>query len=110
MARLKDVTDEPDVSAFDFPRVLAAVADPIRLSIILQLAAADEDVSCGAIEVPVKAPTATHHFTALRQAGVLHQYYVGTSRMNRLRMDDMERAFPGFLTALIAGATKKPAS
>lgn len=67
---------------------------------------ADTELSCGAIELPIKASTATHHFTALPQAGVLHQYSIGTLRMNVLRTDDMEQAFPGFLTALTNGATK----
>lgn len=49
--------------------------------------------------------TATHHFTALRQVGVLHQYYNGTSRMNVLRVEEMERVYPGFLPAVISGST-----
>ena len=102
MARANEMTDEPDVADFDFARVLTAVADPMRLSILRQLADAEDALSCGAIELPVKASTATHHFTALRQAGVLHQYYVGTSRMNLLRVDDMEQAYPGFLPSVIA--------
>lgn len=108
MARVNEVTDEPEASQFDFTRVLAAIADPIRLSIVRQLAEADAAISCGAIELPVKASTATHHFTALRQAGVLHQYYVGTSRMNLLRIDDMEQVYPGFLPSVIAGSTTTP--
>lgn len=105
MARVNVLTDEPEIADFDFARVLAAVADPIRLSILTQLAHTDDSLSCGAIELPVKASTATHHFSALRQAGVLHQYYVGTSRMNLIRVDDMEQAYPGFLTSVIAAST-----
>lgn len=108
MARLNEMTDEPDPADFDFPRVLAAIADPVRLSILRQLAAADDALTCGAIELPVKASTATHHFTALRQAGVLHQYYVGTSRMNVLRVEDMERVYPGFLPSVIASSATQP--
>ena len=110
MARVNEMTDEPGVADFVFSRVLAAVADPVRLSILKQLANADDALSCGAIELPVKASTATHHFTALRQAGVLHQYYVGTSRMNVLRVDDMEQAYPGFLPSVIAAAGATPSS
>lgn len=104
MVRKADVSDEPAVGEFDFAKVLASVADPIRLSIVRQLAASDVPLTCGAIELPVAASTATHHFTALRQAGVLHQYYVGTSRMNLLRTDDVDAVFPGFLPAVITGA------
>jgi DNA-binding transcriptional ArsR family regulator len=66
MARANDVTDEPDVSEFDLTRIVAAIADPMRLSTLHQLATADNALSCGAIELPVKASTATHHFTSLR--------------------------------------------
>jgi hypothetical protein len=38
---------------------------------------------------------------------VLHQYYVGTTRMNVLRRQDMEQAFPGFLPSVIAATTRK---
>lgn len=97
--------DEPEVHEMQFSRALEAVADPIRLSIIVQLAASDRPMSCSAIELPVKASTATHHFAALRRAGLIHQYWVGTSRMNVLRTADVEAAFPGFLPAVIRGAT-----
>jgi DNA-binding transcriptional ArsR family regulator len=103
----REANDEPEVADFRFEQVLAAVADPIRLSIITQLAAADHDLSCGTIPLPVSMSTATHHFTALRRAGVLHQYYAGTSRMNVLRRQDMETAFPGFLDSVIAAATRE---
>lgn len=104
MARANDMTDEPAVAEFNFVRILSAVADPMRLDILRQLAAASEALSCKAIELPVKASTATHHFTALRQAGILHQYYIGTSRMNVLRLEDMETVYPGFLPSVLAGS------
>ncbi|MBT1631556.1 ArsR/SmtB family transcription factor [Curtobacterium flaccumfaciens] len=98
--------DEPEVSALRFSKVIEAIADPIRLSIVSQLAASGKDMSCGAIQLPIAASTATHHFTALRQAGLIRQYYVGTSRMNTLRMEDIESAFPGFLPAVITSARR----
>ncbi|MFD0485550.1 hypothetical protein ACFQ46_23410 [Kineococcus sp. GCM10028916] len=76
--------------------------DPIQLHIIAQPAAAGQDLTCGSIKLPVKTSTATHHFSVLRRAGVLHQYYTRKSRMNVLRRADMEAAFPGFLTSVIA--------
>ena len=63
MARGREITDEPDVADFEFPRVLNAIADPIRLAIVTQLAAAPRDVSCGSFILPVHPSTATHHFT-----------------------------------------------
>jgi len=100
------IDDEPPLEDLRFARVLEVIADPIRLSIVTQLAAADADISCGGFDLPITASTATHHFTSLRQAGIIHQYYVGTSRMNVLRDADLEAAFPGFLPAVIAGARR----
>lgn len=106
----REINDEPAVGDVDFEQVLAAVADPVRLRIITQLAGSDRELSCGSIDLPIQTSTATHHFTALRRAGILHQYYAGTSRMNVLRRDDMELAFPGFLDAVIAAASRGPGS
>ena len=101
------IDDEPSVEDLHFPRVLEVIADPIRLSIVTQLASSEADISCGGFDLPIAASTATHHFTALRQAGIIHQYYVGTSRMNVLREADLDEAFPGFLPAVIAGARRR---
>ena len=43
----------------------------------------------------------------LRQSGLIRQYCVGTSKMNTLRRDDLEQAFPGLLDALIAAADRE---
>ena len=100
------IDDEPETAEIDIQRVLEAVADPIRLSIVVQLATEATPMSCGSITLPIKASTATHHFATLRQAGVIHQYYVGTSRMNVLRADDLEAALKGLLPAIVAGARR----
>jgi DNA-binding transcriptional ArsR family regulator len=92
----------PDVADFALQQVLEALVDPVRRSIVTQLAARGEDVKCGGFDLPVSKSTATHHFNVLREAGLIRQYYVGTSRMNALRADDMDAAFPGLLDALTA--------
>ncbi|WP_461170553.1 ArsR/SmtB family transcription factor [Arthrobacter sp. Z1-15] len=110
MSPRREITDEPEPADFDFARVLNAIADPIRLAIVVQLADISTELSCGSFVLPVHPSTATHHFTALRQAGVIHQYYSGTSRMNVLRRDDLESAFPGFLDAVVRAAGKASAA
>jgi DNA-binding transcriptional ArsR family regulator len=49
----------------------------------------------------VSNSTATHHFHVLREAGLIRQYYAGTSKMNTLRRVEMDEAFPGLLDALL---------
>ncbi|MFC4911419.1 ArsR/SmtB family transcription factor [Actinomadura gamaensis] len=75
--------------------------DPVRRSIVSRLWDAATDIPCGGFDLPVSKSTATHHFNVLREAGLIRQYYVGTSRLNALRKEDLEEAFPGLLTAIV---------
>lgn len=93
------------MSQFDLQQVLEALVDPVRRSIVTQLDIAGEDIKCGDFDISVSKSTATHHFKVLRAAGLIRQYYVGTSRMNSLRRAEMDEAFPGLLDAL----TTRPA-
>ncbi|NEY37431.1 ArsR family transcriptional regulator, partial [Streptomyces sp. PRKS01-65] len=43
----------------------------------------------------------THHFKALRAAGVIRQRQYGLERRSHVRVDDLEARFPGLL-ALVA--------
>ncbi|WP_336204095.1 ArsR/SmtB family transcription factor [Nonomuraea sp. LPB2021202275-12-8] len=90
----------PEVSQFGLQQVLEALVDPVRRSIVTQLDAAGADIKCGAFDMAVSKSTATHHFKVLREAGLIRQHYVGTSRMNTLRRAEMDEAFPGLLDAL----------
>ncbi|MEU7281150.1 helix-turn-helix transcriptional regulator [Streptomyces sp. NPDC045431] len=96
----------PQLSEVTLQQVLEALVDPVRRSVVSQLAIADEDIACGAFDMPVSKSTATHHFKVLREAGLIRQYYVGTSRMNALRRTEVEEAFPGLLGA-VTGAREE---
>ena len=65
---------DPDV------RLLSALADPVRLSIIRQLSAATGAVcACDFTECcTVSQPTVSHHLKVLREAGVLTSERRGT--------------------------------
>jgi DNA-binding transcriptional ArsR family regulator len=96
----------PEVSQFDLQQVLEALVDPVRRSIVTQLDATGRDIACGGFGLAVSRSTATHHFKVLREAGLIRQYYVGTSRMNALRREEMDEAFPGLLDALTSARVK----
>ncbi|MFE6056451.1 ArsR/SmtB family transcription factor [Kitasatospora sp. NPDC056446] len=85
-------------------KVLEALADPARRSVVRTLAHSRADLSCGSFELPVGRSTSSHHFSVLREAGLLRQYYVGTTKMNALRSEELEVRFPGLLTAVVAAA------
>ncbi|ALE06199.1 ArsR family transcriptional regulator [Arthrobacter sp. ERGS1:01] len=93
------VPEHPTTEEITLQRVLEALVDPVRRSIAVQLHQSQGDIRCGGFDLPVARSTATHHFNVLRDAGVIRQYYVGTSRMNALRSDDLNARFPGLLIA-----------
>ncbi|GAA2364112.1 helix-turn-helix domain-containing protein [Saccharopolyspora halophila] len=102
MTRSTDrIPPAPETAEIALQTVLEALADPVRRSIVAQLDAASADISCGSFELPVARSTATHHFNVLRDAGIIQQYYVRTSRMNRLRRTDLDETFPGLLDACL---------
>lgn len=106
MTRATDrIPPAPEAAEIALQGVLEALADPVRRSIVAQLDAASADVSCGSFALPVARSTATHHFNVLRDAGIVQQYYVGTSRMNRLRRTDLDEIFPGLLDACLRATT-----
>jgi DNA-binding transcriptional ArsR family regulator len=98
------ITDHPELHDITLQGVLEALVDPVRRSIVRQLARAGQDMACGTFDITVTRSTGTHHFKVLRHAGVIRQYYVGTSRMNTLRRQDLEDLFPGLLKAVVDAA------
>jgi hypothetical protein len=94
----------PDVSEIDLFRLMAATTDPVRLGIVMQLAASTEDIPCTDFALPVTKSAGTRHFRVLREAGVIHQHDVGVRRMSRLRSDDLETRFPGLLKLVLKEA------
>jgi DNA-binding transcriptional ArsR family regulator len=89
--------------------VLHALADPMRLRIVRELAADGDELSCSHFDLPVTKSTTTHHFRVLRESGVIRQTYRGTAKMNALRRDDLDDLFPGLLDALLAAAARQSA-
>jgi DNA-binding transcriptional ArsR family regulator len=81
--------------------VLQALADPVRLRIVRAIAERGE-MACGVLELPVSKSTLTHHWRVLRDAGVIHQRPVGTSKVNTLRREDLDALFPGLLDGVLA--------
>ncbi|MGW8888429.1 ArsR/SmtB family transcription factor [Streptomyces sp. NPDC055749] len=87
--------------------VLHALADPVRLRIVRQLAGTDDLLACSIFDLPVSKSTTTHHFRVLRESGVIHQTYRGTAKVSGLRTDDLDALFPGLLAAVLAAADRQ---
>ena len=81
-------------------QVLAALGDPVRLDIVRQLADRGEIRRAGFGQNLAKS-TLSHHFKVLRAAGLVGARSEGTSLMNYLERDAIERNFPGLLTGVL---------
>lgn len=87
--------------------VLHALSDPVRLCVVRELAAAEEELTCSRFDLPVTKSTTTHHFRVLRESGVVQQIYRGTAKMNGLRREDLEVLFPGLLDRVLDAANRQ---
>jgi DNA-binding transcriptional ArsR family regulator len=98
-----DSLHHPAVEDIELAGVLHALSDPMRLQIVVGLATEDHR-PCGSFDLPVTKSTCTHHFKVLREAGVIRQRLEGTTRLNSLRRDDLEKRFPGLLDSILSAA------
>ncbi|MEV4314473.1 helix-turn-helix domain-containing protein [Actinocrispum sp. NPDC049592] len=103
MGRMVEVLPHPAREEIKIDEVLHALADPVRLHIVRELARiGPEGVACGAIELPVTKSTRTHHLRILREAGVTRMQPEGTARITTLRREDLDTLYPGLLDGILA--------
>ena len=93
--------EHPTAGQMSLDTVLSALADPVRRTIVAQLANGHDDQACIAFDLPVSKSTSTHHFRVLREAGVISQQYRGTSILSSLRSEELNARFPGLLDAVL---------
>jgi DNA-binding transcriptional ArsR family regulator len=96
----------PKQASPELYEVLAALGDPVRLDIVRQLAERGE-VPCGGFGLELAKSTLSHHFKVLREAGLVGARSEGTSLMNYLERDGIERRFPGLLTGVLGAKPRR---
>jgi len=84
--------------------VLEALADPVRLEMVRRMAHEGVPVACSDLYDSVSKSTASHHFKVLREAGLTERVTLGGQTHQRLRVDDVEAAFPGVLSSIVAAS------
>ncbi|MGO3885904.1 MAG: ArsR/SmtB family transcription factor [Mycetocola sp.] len=96
--------DASESGALVLGTVLSALAHPARRGIIADLAAEPgvTERACGSFDLPVSKATKTHHFTVLREAGLVLYRNHGNGSTLTLRRDEINRDLPGLLGLLIA--------
>ena len=90
----------PRLEDVGLANVFHALSDPVRLEIVRVLAGLDE-IPCSSLNAGVSKSTMSHHFKALREAGVTHTRANGTKRMISLRQEELEGRFPGLLHSIL---------
>lgn len=90
---------EPAVDELRLEIIMGALADPLRLTIVRKLLLQSEsyDHTCGWFGFDRPKSSLTHHFKALREAGLIRQRQYGLERRSRVRTEDLDARFPGLL-------------
>jgi DNA-binding transcriptional ArsR family regulator len=98
----------PPAEELELSPILHALSDPMRLRIVARLAL-EGDRLCKDFDLPIAKSTCAHHFRVLREAGVIRQRVIGTTRINSLRRDELNARFPGLLDSVLRAAAHMPA-
>ncbi|MFJ8364086.1 ArsR/SmtB family transcription factor [Streptomyces sp. NPDC093984] len=103
-ADLPEPLPEPAVEELRLETVLGALSEPLRLFIVrkLLLEAEKFDHPCGWFGLDRPKSSLTHHFKALREAGIIRQRQYGLERRSHVRVDDLDTRFPGLLDLVAA--------
>lgn len=91
----------PTIAEINLVRVLSAIGDPIRLSIVRTLSDNGGERAWSDLEVPIAQSTLSHHLKVLRTAGVIQSRQEGTRCFVSLRKRDLNRRFPGLLSSVL---------
>ncbi|MFF8724956.1 ArsR/SmtB family transcription factor [Streptomyces sp. NPDC015171] len=99
-----DPLPEPAVRDLRLETVLGALSDPLRLRIVRKLLLESEayDHTCGWFGLDRPKSSLTHHFRALREAGITRQRQYGLERRSQVRVADLNARFPGLLDLVTA--------
>jgi DNA-binding transcriptional ArsR family regulator len=99
----------PTREQIELPTVLDCLSDPTRLAIVYILATRDvaaTELRCGDFNALSGKSNLAYHFAKLRESGLMLTRIVGTTRLMKLRREDLDARFPGLLDAVIASAAR----
>ncbi|GAA2335879.1 ArsR/SmtB family transcription factor [Streptomyces sparsogenes] len=98
-ADLPEPLPEPARDELRLDVVMAALSEPLRMGVVRTLLLESEafDHPCGWFGIDRPKSSLTHHFRALRDAGLIRQRQYGLERRSHVRIDDLDARFPGLL-------------
>ncbi|MEU5647472.1 ArsR/SmtB family transcription factor [Streptomyces milbemycinicus] len=102
-ADLPEPLPEPARDELRLEVVMAALSDPLRMGVVRTLLLESEayDHPCGWFGIDRPKSSLTHHFRALRDAGLIRQRQYGLERRSHVRIDDLQARFPGLLELIV---------
>lgn len=96
----------PELEKIPLTDILAALGDPVRLSIVATLFRQKGEVGWGEFDFKIGKATLSHHMKTLRLAGVINHRKEGTRCFVSLR-EEIEATYPGLLKAILKAAPAK---
>ena len=93
--------NHPAAGAISLSAVYDALSEPVRRTIVTQLADRGE-LNCSDFLVHGSKTSISYHLARLREAGITHTRIEGKLHFINLREADLEKRFPGLLPAVIA--------
>ena len=95
----------PPIEDVTVEGILHALSDPVRVAIFTDLATSTCTYNCSnfltVTEKKIPKSTLSHHFKALREAGLIRAERRGVEMHNASRCSEIESRFPGLLAAII---------
>ena len=86
--------------------VLYALTDSVRRGIVLKLMNNCDGMSCIDTCEGLSPSTISFHYKILRESGLIRSEKVGVEVKNTLRLDEMNKRFPGLLDAVLRNHKK----
>jgi DNA-binding transcriptional ArsR family regulator len=95
----------PPIEDVTVEGILHALSDPVRVTIFTDLATSDCAYNCSTFlnvtEKKIPKSTLSHHFKALREAGLIRAERRGVEMHNTSRCSEIDSRFPGLIGAII---------
>jgi DNA-binding transcriptional ArsR family regulator len=95
----------PSIEDMTVEAILHALSDPIRVAIYADIVGSECSRNCSNfLKVSDKAipkSTLSHHFKALREAGLIRGERIGVEMHNTSRCAEIEKRFPGLISSIV---------
>ena len=95
----------PSIAEITVEGILHALSDPVRAAIYSDIVGSDCSYNCSNFlkvsDKNIPKSTLSHHFKALREAGLIRSERRGVEMYNTSRCSEIENRFPGLIAAII---------